>query len=447
MNELVKKARDFATNAHQRIDQRRKYTNQPYETHLKAVATLVHDATKDDTLVAAAWLHDTVEDTPATHHDIEHEFGKEVSQLVYELTDISKPSDGNRAVRKQIDREHLAKASPGGKSIKLADIIDNTRDVCRHDPNFARVYIAEAQLLLEVLQEGESYLYQKAQQEIVFHANKLGMDQAPGSLQFQNEIPQIEELEFSQRRAMRLFTEAFTAKDIAEPLRSFDSERAAADVRKAMECHGLDVVGVRQEGVVVGYARRIDLDSGLLGLRARSFSSDQLVAGVASLPDVSLVLSRHDSCFVTVLDGVAGVISRYDFEKPIVRMWLFGMITILEIDMVDRIRETWPDDNWQHLCTTGRLKKAIALHEERQRSHQPGDLLDCLQLTDKAHILMQNPEHKKALGFETANAARRAIRNIESLRNNLAHGQEIVTYDWPQIIRMMRNMGEINSRL
>ena len=107
-------------------------------------------------MVAAAWLHDTVEDTPATFEEIEREFGADVAALVKELTDVSRPGDGNRAARKAIDREHTAAASPRAKTIKLADIIDNCEDICRHDPKFGRVYLGEARALLAVLAEGDA---------------------------------------------------------------------------------------------------------------------------------------------------------------------------------------------------------------------------------------------------------------------------------------------------
>ena len=107
--EVVKRAKHYATQAHKRINHRRKYTNQPYDTHLKNVAELVASASDDLEMIAAAWLHDTVEDTPITFHDIEKEFGTGVADLVSDLTDVSKASDGNRAVRKAIDRAHLAR--------------------------------------------------------------------------------------------------------------------------------------------------------------------------------------------------------------------------------------------------------------------------------------------------------------------------------------------------
>ena len=100
MSDLVERASDYATRAHQRIDQRRKYSHQPYQVHLEAVAELVARVSDDEEIIAAAWLHDTVEDTPATLEDIEGQFGQAVAELVEELTDTSKPSDGNRAKRK-----------------------------------------------------------------------------------------------------------------------------------------------------------------------------------------------------------------------------------------------------------------------------------------------------------------------------------------------------------
>jgi (p)ppGpp synthase/HD superfamily hydrolase len=136
---LAERARLYATTAHARINQLRKYTLQPYDAHLKSVATMVAQAGGDPAMVAAAWLHDIVEDTPTTFDEIEREFGADVVALVKELTDASRPKDGNGALRKAIDRQHLAGASPRGKTIKLADVIDNCREICRHDPKFGRV--------------------------------------------------------------------------------------------------------------------------------------------------------------------------------------------------------------------------------------------------------------------------------------------------------------------
>ena len=166
MQDLVQKAADFATQSHGRIDQRRKYTGQPYDVHLRSVAQIVESVTSDEEMVAAAWLHDVVEDTPATFLDVEREFGADVAALVADLTDVSRPSDGNRAVRRAIDRAHLAEASARAQTVKLADLIDNCGDICEHDRDFGKVFIVEMAALLEVLGEGDPRLMGRAREEL-----------------------------------------------------------------------------------------------------------------------------------------------------------------------------------------------------------------------------------------------------------------------------------------
>lgn len=159
---LIDRARKCAINAHSALDHRRKYTNEPYQEHLASVASMVEGASGTPEMIAAAWLHDSVEDTATTLEDIEENFGSDVATLVYELTDVSSLLDGNREKRKALDRAHLAKASPDAKTIKLADLIDNARSIEKHDPRFAQTFMREKQLLLEVLKDGDSQLFAKA---------------------------------------------------------------------------------------------------------------------------------------------------------------------------------------------------------------------------------------------------------------------------------------------
>ena len=160
MTDLESRARTFAEIAHG--DQKRKYTGEPYVTHPGAVADLVRSVPHTEEMIAAAWLHDVVEDTQVTLERVREEFGDVVADLVADLTDVSKPENGNRRVRKAIDREHTAAASPQAKTIKLADLIDNSRSIVQHDPDFAKVYLTEKALLLEVLKDGDPTLWAKA---------------------------------------------------------------------------------------------------------------------------------------------------------------------------------------------------------------------------------------------------------------------------------------------
>lgn len=140
----------FATAAH--ADQTRKYSGRPYIEHPLAVARLVGRFTHDDAMLAAAVLHDTVEDTSATLEDIERAFSAEVADLVSDLTDVSRPDDGNRQARKSVDLLHTAHASARAKTIKLMDLTHNTISICRHDAGFAAVFLAETAQMMPVLQ-------------------------------------------------------------------------------------------------------------------------------------------------------------------------------------------------------------------------------------------------------------------------------------------------------
>lgn len=143
--------------------QKRKYTGAPYDTHPFSVARIVNTVTSDGPTVIAALLHDVLEDTPVPPEKIRRLFGYEVLALVRQVTDVSLPTDGNRTYRKHLDLLHLEKATAKAKTIKLADLIDNSSSIAKYDPKFAKIYMAEKRRLLPVLTEGNAHLLRKAQ--------------------------------------------------------------------------------------------------------------------------------------------------------------------------------------------------------------------------------------------------------------------------------------------
>ena len=157
---IVEAARKFAALKHE--GQVRKYTGQPYVQHTCEVAMLVEAIGGTPEMVSAAHLHDTLEDTNTSENELLLEFTLPVLKLVKELTDISKPEDGNRAKRKAIDLEHISKASVEAQTIKLADLISNSVSIMRYDVGFAKVYMEEKIKVLEVLKGGNPLLYKMA---------------------------------------------------------------------------------------------------------------------------------------------------------------------------------------------------------------------------------------------------------------------------------------------
>ncbi len=151
---IILKAAAFARQAHD--GQRRKYNDRPYIVHPARVAGRVAAHPQaTETMVAAAFLHDVVEDTPHILGDIEGEFGTEVARLVEELTNPSKGSTAPRHERKRQDREHLTRVNDEAKIIKLLDRIDNLQEIAEAPGDFLRKYCEESRLLAEVIGDAD----------------------------------------------------------------------------------------------------------------------------------------------------------------------------------------------------------------------------------------------------------------------------------------------------
>jgi len=246
-------------------------------------------------------------------------------------------------------------------------------------------------------------------------------------------------------RLYRLFFHGFTALDVAEPLVSFDVDNDALAVRQFLLERDFDLVGLRRHGLVCGYTRRERLTAGRCGDHLIPFCPESdLIPETSNLVDVVRSLAINRQCFVTVLDQPSAIITLPDLEKPPMRMFLFGLITIGEMLMTDYLRHKYGDDAWQELLSPARLTKARELQAERQRRGQSVELIDCLQYGDKGWILSYDRELREVLGHASRRETREAVKEMEMLRNNLAHTQAIIPSGWQRIViacsRMERNL-------
>jgi (p)ppGpp synthase/HD superfamily hydrolase len=169
---IVGRAAKFAKQAHR--DQRRKYTGEPYFVHLHEVAQICARHGCSKRAIAAAYLHDVVEDQPVEHEDIVAEFGPQVANIVRDLTDLPTTA-GARKERKVIDLARLAAAGAEAQTIKCADLISNTSSIVRHDPEFARVYLSEKRAVLDVLIRSDVTLHALAKRSLIEAQDALGI--------------------------------------------------------------------------------------------------------------------------------------------------------------------------------------------------------------------------------------------------------------------------------
>lgn len=134
MNDILLIARSWYFASERHAKQRRKgEAQEPYVNHLAEVAELVATATegRDANLVAAAVLHDTVEDTATLPAELASVFNTDVAELVAEVTDDKKLP---KAERKKLQIEHAEAISNRAKILKLADKISNLRSLVNSPP-------------------------------------------------------------------------------------------------------------------------------------------------------------------------------------------------------------------------------------------------------------------------------------------------------------------------
>jgi hypothetical protein len=238
----------------------------------------------------------------------------------------------------------------------------------------------------------------------------------------------------------RLFLRSIVVRDIADPLIFFDSQTPAALAASTMEAQEMDVAGVSEQGQATGYILRAELVDGTCGRYAHPF--DEAVALPDSAPLIDLVeaLSSQPWAFVRLLGAVNGLVTRDDLQDPPVRMWLFGMITVIEMQFLEMIEKRFTDESWKRFLSPARIEKAAELLEERHRRNQHSTLLDCLQFSDKGQIVVRDEALRQRVGFASRRRGDEAIKNLERLRNNLAHSQDIVASDWDTIVALVNNL-------
>jgi len=174
---------DFVTQWH--LPQKRKFTGEPYVTHLIDVYKTVREVTKDKTIHAAALCHDLFEDTDCSETQfvdylLENGFSKQeikrIISLVFNLTDVYIKDHYphlNRKKRKTLEARRLANIQPDAQTVKYADMIDNSKSIVKDAPNFAGKYLDEMKQILEGMNKGDVKLYKRAVKQCEGKINKL----------------------------------------------------------------------------------------------------------------------------------------------------------------------------------------------------------------------------------------------------------------------------------
>jgi hypothetical protein len=236
-----------------------------------------------------------------------------------------------------------------------------------------------------------------------------------------------------------LFEGNITIEYIAEPLQSFPTEAEATEVSNWMEAHDFDVVGLAQGDTVSGYVERSKLrgKSGPCEAYQQIFHPSELVAVSTPLMQLLPILGQTSKLFV--LDGsqVNGIVTCGDLQKAPVRMLLFGLVTLLEMNLLRLVRLYYPQDSWQKFLKHERLEIAKQLWQKSQARNEATDLLDYLQFSDKRELVLNQPDLLEQLRLKSKRSGERFLKAAEQLRNRLAHAQDLVNgSSWSELISL-----------
>jgi hypothetical protein len=156
-------------------------------------------------------------------------------------------------------------------------------------------------------------------------------------------------------------------RSLYEPLTSFDVAGVCSGAQQA----------------VVGFVRRERLTRGVVKDHVEAITHDVLIAESTPLADLFGVLASKESAFVLTGNRVSGIVTRADLNKPVARIYLFGLISLLEMHLTFWIDRYYPEDSWRDHVNERRMESALVHQEERRKSNDVMPLLQCLQFADK----------------------------------------------------------------
>jgi hypothetical protein len=253
---------------------------------------------------------------------------------------------------------------------------------------------------------------------------------------------EVPELSKRDEVPLDVFLKSFSASHLTRPLPSFDEKTPDGALLDAMERFRIPVVGLQKSGLVAGWRTADEIAAGTPATCARAFDPRRVIDQSASFQEVISQLSLSPWLMVQSLQQVNGLIELSDIDRPPMRMWLFGLITVMELRINRLIEHILPDEQWARHLSSGRLEKARALKEECERHGENRRLIDCLQFADKGRIISCDENLRSLTRFQTKRQVEEFAFDLQMLRNKLSHALAL-TGEWSTIVDLVNNISRI----
>ncbi|MGJ7923054.1 hypothetical protein [Neobacillus sp. LXY-4] len=241
----------------------------------------------------------------------------------------------------------------------------------------------------------------------------------------------------------KIYSDNLSVTLIAEDLISCSLDDDPEAIKRKMEEFDFDYFGVESNGKIIGYIMKQELGDQSISNYVHYFAMEDLVSESTSLIEVLQILKEKHPVFILEKNQVSKLITVADLQKQPIRMLVFGLISLLEMELVQLIMNSYPNEDWKSCLSEGRMTKVVQVHETRKEKNEGLGVIECLQLSDKGTIIKKTPGLLKQLGFVSKTDAAQFFRSIEEMRNNTAHSQEYVYEDFNEFLENINRVEKI----
>jgi hypothetical protein len=229
-----------------------------------------------------------------------------------------------------------------------------------------------------------------------------------------------------------VFENTISVSIIAEEIISLDYKTNKTDILREINEKGFDCMPLNQEGIIKFKA--IKKEGSII---ISEISTDELISSSTSILESFRLLLVKKQLFLLEGNIINKIITISDLDKSPLRLWVYGLITILEMSLKEMIECQYTNDKWRMYLTKGRLSKADNLYSERKRRNIEISLISCLQITDLFSIISKSDDLNKMKIGTGNNEFKKLSKRITKLRDNISHANKLnENQSWDEILEL-----------
>lgn len=245
-----------------------------------------------------------------------------------------------------------------------------------------------------------------------------------------------------------IFIDNITSKFIYEPLACCKISDNAFEVKRTLDLKDFDTLGVLDENQnKIGYIIHKELIDGKISHYVRPFEYEILISDSTPISDLLDILYDREYVYVLEKNSIEGIVTRADINKPIVRIYLFGIISLFELHLNYWINKNNSEDEWLEKLTENRIIVAQEIYNQRKGNNSQLTILECIQICDKKSILLKTESFLESFDYSKTKF-KDLLENSESIRNELAHSQNsiIANLNWKEFVSTISKLKEFLNK-